>query len=68
VRLSEKLVKKKSLINKSPPRYIYIAGTETRQIYLSVTIKEIQTRAFINSGIIFNIIFPRIVQRLRITS
>jgi hypothetical protein len=30
-------------------------------------IKEIQTRAFINSEVIFNAISPRIVQRLKIT-
>jgi hypothetical protein len=66
-RLSGELVKKKFQLNKSSPRRTYIAGTEARQIYLPVIIKGIQTRAFINSGVIFNIISPRMVQRLKIT-
>jgi hypothetical protein len=51
----------------SSPRHTCAAGIEARQIYLSVTVKGIQTRAFVDSGATFNIISPRMVQRLWIT-
>jgi hypothetical protein len=66
-RLSKKLVKEKPLISGSPPRQACEAGIEAKQIYLPVTVKRIQIRAFIDSGATFNIISLKIIQRLGIT-
>ena len=66
-RLSGEPVKKKPQLSGSSPRHACAAGTEAKQIYLPVTVKGIQTRAFVDSGATFNAMSPRMVQRLRIT-
>ena len=66
-RLSGKPAKKKPLINRFLFRHACAVDIEAKQIYLSIIIKRVRTRAFVNSGIIFNIIFLRMVQRLGIT-
>ena len=73
-RLSEAFIKKKFQKKETPSRrngadsakQIYIIKSIYKYYYLSVTVRKIRIRVFINSGAIFNAVSPEIVQRIEI--